>query len=212
MASFQAERYAQLINELGEQMAHRYGWKAATARILQVHPSYISKVLKGEINSIGGEVIGKAVQALSLNPDFFMDEGAEAKARHHSEFVIAAEAERKNTALREANPLAPESIYGPEFREVKSALLRFYSSADYQQTAAGTRTEFDIYEARKLAEAVLALPLVAAARDIIERAAGDHASVGSALVLAKHVSSLVMLVDREQRLLRRTPNGPNNHE
>ena len=66
-----AERYALLVKQLGEEMGHRRGWQGKVARFLGVHRSYVSRFMSGTLSSVGPEVIRRAVERLSLSPDFF---------------------------------------------------------------------------------------------------------------------------------------------
>src|SRR5687768_9725897 len=66
------ERYRQLVMELGAAMGSRYGWKCAVARRLDVHPSYISKVVAGELNCVGFEVLERAVECIGVEPSYFV--------------------------------------------------------------------------------------------------------------------------------------------
>lgn len=68
------ERYSDLVDYLAEQEGHRYGWKAAVARKLGVHASYISKIAAGEVQVVGVDITRRACDLLGLDPRYFADE------------------------------------------------------------------------------------------------------------------------------------------
>ncbi len=70
-ASLASERYALLVNQLGEDRKFARGWKTDVARLLDVHQTYITKIHSGERQVIGHERIEHAITALSLSPDWF---------------------------------------------------------------------------------------------------------------------------------------------
>lgn len=68
-----AQRYLQLIEELGDEMKRVRGWKSEVSRRLGVDQSYISRLIDRERVSIGIDAVEEAVRRLRIRRDFFYD-------------------------------------------------------------------------------------------------------------------------------------------
>lgn len=68
--SHAALRYRDAVNQIGEQHRFSRGWKTAAAKLLGVHPSYISKVADGKVTQVGTDVVEKAIAA-GFDREFF---------------------------------------------------------------------------------------------------------------------------------------------
>ncbi len=66
-------RYIALVDELGRELEHRYGWASEVARRLGVHQTMISMLHNRTRVSVGGEAVAKAIEALKLEPGYFYD-------------------------------------------------------------------------------------------------------------------------------------------
>ncbi len=64
-------RYFWLVTKLGENVGYARGWKKLVAAQLGVHPSYVSKLLRGAIDEVGIDAIGRAIERLSLDRRLF---------------------------------------------------------------------------------------------------------------------------------------------
>lgn len=71
------ERYRLLLEQMGDELGRRYGWKSAVARELRVVPSYVTKVLEGQVATVGRDVVHRACDALGLHESFFFDESVD---------------------------------------------------------------------------------------------------------------------------------------
>lgn len=87
-----ASRYADLVQQLGDERAHAYGWRSAVARQLRVDPSYVTRVAKGERTGASQGAIARAVAALGISESFFS-----AEAGHYRDFM-ATDVERADRA------------------------------------------------------------------------------------------------------------------
>jgi transcriptional regulator with XRE-family HTH domain len=63
-------RYIQLVEELGRQMQHKYGWRRRAAEKLGVNQPTLSKIMRGE-RTVGWELAERAVERLGLDPSYF---------------------------------------------------------------------------------------------------------------------------------------------
>lgn len=66
-----AERYATLVQQLAEEMDHKWGWKGAVAKRLGVSPAYISMIVNGQRSGIGIDSIEKAIKRLGIDRSYF---------------------------------------------------------------------------------------------------------------------------------------------
>lgn len=66
-----ADRYALLVEMLGEELGFERGWMTAVAQRLGIHRSYVSRIHAGDRAGIGVQAIDRAIQRLSLDPQFF---------------------------------------------------------------------------------------------------------------------------------------------
>lgn len=214
MSTFQAKRYRQLVNELGEAMGYRYGWKSKVARQLGVHPSYVSKVLAEEINDVGGDVLKRALDALDLDSSFFFAVDENALSRPHA-WYRREEMERRSSA-RQASGVS--AFGGPTFPVVRGKLTQEQiGDADAWHALAlaldnvfaslgTTRVEDSEYyslrvdreAARALAKLVMKLPIVAHSMTMLEEGDtlpdGQHASLALTLGRFVMVDSAAVLV------------------
>lgn len=107
-----AERYALLVEQLAEEQAHAHGWKTHVARTLGVHPSYISRVVKGDRTGIGGAVIARAIAALNIDPRFFTIRSRElgsAFRPHYHDYLLLTpvSADHARDVSRRIDPAGP---------------------------------------------------------------------------------------------------------
>lgn len=195
MPSFQSKRYRQLVEELGAKSEYAYGWKAKTARRLGVHPSYINKVLKGDIGDVGGEVINRACKSLQLDPSFFLDDSADALSRPHADYV------RPRIAVGPASP-GPRGtglglgLKNPDLSpwlDLTGLILALHESATFRFEG-DVRLRVDPAVARGLARGVMALPVVEAARSVLEDDLSEDELARAALELAEDIRALQRLV------------------
>lgn len=68
-----AKRYAKLVNDLGTERAFQRGWMTRVGDLLGVHNSYISLLHSGQRLDVGGSVIARAIEKMSLDPAYFFD-------------------------------------------------------------------------------------------------------------------------------------------
>lgn len=103
-------RYRALVEQLGAELEHRYGWKSSVARRLLVQPSYLSKVVSGDVTTVGREIIDRAAVALGLRARFFNDPtlGEAPDYRQHVHPRNEEPAIRKATVARHAEPVYAE--------------------------------------------------------------------------------------------------------
>lgn len=85
-----SRRYVSLLKQLAAERGGRYGWKSEIARLLKVHPSYISQLVSGERQSVGKRAIERAEKGLGLSPRFFTVEASE--ELDYREFTAVGEA------------------------------------------------------------------------------------------------------------------------
>lgn len=81
--NLQAQRFVQLVHELGDDLGKKRGWKQAVAQKLDIHPSYLSKILRGDFRSISDEATARAARRLGIEPSFFTD----AQVRSYVEYL-----------------------------------------------------------------------------------------------------------------------------
>ena len=94
-----ADRYALLVEQLGEELGYKRGWMTAVAKKLGVHRSYVSRIHAGDRTGIGSQAIDRAIQRLSLDPQFFYGRGAASAERR------SAGASPETTQLAEAGTI-----------------------------------------------------------------------------------------------------------
>lgn len=69
-----SRRYLELVAQLSAEEDGRYGWKSRVARRLGAHPSYLSKVIAGEVVGVGLDMCQRAAESLGISQDFFSTE------------------------------------------------------------------------------------------------------------------------------------------
>jgi transcriptional regulator with XRE-family HTH domain len=77
------DRYALLIEQLSEAHGRRHGWKGKVAKQLDVHPTYVAKIARGERTQVSARVIERAKERLGLRSEFF----TAPEAQHYSQHV-----------------------------------------------------------------------------------------------------------------------------
>ncbi len=75
-----SRKYGELIRKIGQDLRFKRGWKANAARLLEVTPSYVSKIVSGAQFRVGPDAIERAVRSLNLDPSYFGDPRAVAIA------------------------------------------------------------------------------------------------------------------------------------
>jgi transcriptional regulator with XRE-family HTH domain len=60
------KRYRELVDQLGDELGKRRGWRQAVAERLGVHPAHITRLLKGE-RRIGWDALERAASALGIS-------------------------------------------------------------------------------------------------------------------------------------------------
>jgi transcriptional regulator with XRE-family HTH domain len=70
-----ARRLADLIRELGAELHEKHGWKKTVAERLGIHPSYVSKLLRGQVNKVGAGTLEIAALKLEIDPRYFRETG-----------------------------------------------------------------------------------------------------------------------------------------
>lgn len=86
-----SRRYRDLVAQLGEERARRRGWKSEVARLLDVHPSHISRIVGGT-QEIGRDAINRACSRLGLSEDFFTTPAARSPA--YAGFIVRGDGTR----------------------------------------------------------------------------------------------------------------------
>ncbi len=66
-------RYAWLVHQLGNELGNVRGWIRRAAERLGVHESYVSKIIRGQVETVGADAIEKAIERLHLRREFFYD-------------------------------------------------------------------------------------------------------------------------------------------
>jgi len=205
-----AQQYRKLVRQLGRDRGERRGWKADVARLLKVHPSYISKVIAGEIHEVGADVIKRAIDATDVDGTFFFDPPRSARAddanyKDHTRPALEREraeqhVERVKSQSKAENPtdralkqwdelekLAYDVLSSTEFVDVPNSR---YVAPRASPTAAA-----------KLVDAFLALPMIELAFRTIQRLESNDPEqiesrefFGDAVGLANEISSLARML------------------
>jgi hypothetical protein len=66
-----ARRYADLVDQLAEELGRRHGWKKRVADRLGVHASFITKVICGNVHDVSSSTIELAARGADVDPHFF---------------------------------------------------------------------------------------------------------------------------------------------
>lgn len=183
-AQLAAERYALLVQQLGQELGYGYGWKSAVARTLGVHPSYISRVHKGDRTGIGGAVIARAIESLDLDRSFFT---SPEEVTDYRAFVrhTATEEDFQNRAPRAAGLLGAARADVEADWEIAGALARHVFDAPGEPEPA-----------RELAAWILERSILARHARLI--LAGDAPSASSALVLASYAATVATAIEEAE--------------
>lgn len=120
-----SQRYIDLVSELAEQLKHRRGWKSEVARRLGVHPSFVSRIAEGKVQSIGVDIIERAMERLGLPRSFFFepDFGSPAEAAvRMSELALRERARAPAPGLDAAAPFgsAKDDRHRKRLRELQA--------------------------------------------------------------------------------------------
>lgn len=85
-----ALRMRALLARIEEEEGERRGWQSEVARILGLHPSYVSRILGGSMQSLGPLAVARVIRGAEIDPVFFSSETLtdaeldEALARYHA--------------------------------------------------------------------------------------------------------------------------------
>lgn len=151
-----SDRYRSLVRQLGEERDFRYGWRSEVARLLEVHPSYISRIASGEEVNVGKDAIERAMRGLEIASRYFYDDAL--TDPNYKRFTTSAGQAGQPTPLGEK--LVSDADVAVEHAQW-SALFELATRAIDLGRAESDET---IAAARKLAEAVLSLQMVRIAR------------------------------------------------
>ena len=77
-----------LINELGEEMGERHGWKAEVARRLGVVGSTVTRALNGKRAEISAESVQLAAKGLGISESYFYDDDEPASYHEHRDALL----------------------------------------------------------------------------------------------------------------------------
>lgn len=171
------DRYRELVLQLGSELRNRYGWKAAAARRLGVHPSYVSKVLNREVGQVGADVLARACDRLGIAPLFFQREGS-------YRLFPGPQA-----------PAVPEAT-AKGLREVQRywrVLGRRANAVRQSQEEGENREQLERLKMLDLARAVLSAPFVVAAQGILMADSPEDAR--------NHASRIIDHVDAVETIL-----------
>jgi transcriptional regulator with XRE-family HTH domain len=70
------ERFRLMVEQMGQEEGHAYGWKAKVARRLGLKTAHLSMIMGGK-RSAGMSVVRKAIERLGVDSSFFHGEFAE---------------------------------------------------------------------------------------------------------------------------------------
>lgn len=210
-------RYHWLVDQLADEYGRARGWRRRVARMLGVHESYVSKIDREMVDTVGADAVDKAVQNLGLRADFFYGPNVYLGDASWREFV---QAEQPEPAVQ------PEKVVQIAAKQTLSAFnhLRYWQSL--RGTALSVIVKFeeeaDLSPERAvdLARAVLANPMNLLARSLIEHddagMADEPGYVDVAFTLAENIIVLAEAADMilEKHRLRGRPErpGPSNSE
>lgn len=182
-----ADQFRKLVLQIGREADNRRGWKAELARKLEVHPSYISKVVAGEAREIGGDVISRACRAFDLDGSWFFDPNSDAQAEDadfRSHTVAALERRRADDYVKRRLRDPSEEDTTATERSIKlffrlqtlqlSALLAQMPDFASVQDSRYVRPKARVDYALGLAREILDLPFVAGARALLEAPPEAH--------------------------------------
>lgn len=72
-AKLAARRYLRLVEQIGDELQRKRGWKTRASERLGVSDAFIGQVLTGEKDA-GGDAIALAIERIKIDPRFFFDE------------------------------------------------------------------------------------------------------------------------------------------
>lgn len=145
MAATPGDRYRALIQQMGEEMDHVWGWQTKVAKRLGVRQTYVSMIWTGARPGGGGAAIEAAIANLGLDPQFFYGEFAETP--HYRAFLPQA-AEEEHLERPEAYPALATYLDGPEGRALSAGEREHLRSMRFRD---GQPTELTYhYELMKL--------------------------------------------------------------
>ena len=181
-----SRRYRELVLELGEEMRNRYGWKAAVARRLGVHASYVSKIVGGAVSTVGADIIDRAAARIGLREEYFLDEAG----RSYRDFLH----ERGPTEL--GLPSSWDAGMKSSARMWRTLSRR---AAAIRQAEEDGDDDLRLRKARDIAQAVFATRLVQAAQAI---AATDDPEIAwpHALQIAEQAEAEQQFIEMWERL------------
>jgi len=172
--TLQLRRYKILIERLGEEAGYPRGWKTAVAKRLGISPSYLTKVLRGDVKDIGGDVIDRALNALDMDGGYFFDEKVPSKGFDYKYYLRSSIRERSQQRERytggrllggakiEPKKLTDEQWeFVDQWYETMGPLMKVVSSVRFVKTEGTELVEptVDREAAKELAKSVLRLAL-----------------------------------------------------
>lgn len=75
VSNVQEKQFHRLIDQLGDEMGKRRGWKSVIARRIGIHRSTLVKILKGE-RGVTASMLERVAESLDIQPSFFSTEDA----------------------------------------------------------------------------------------------------------------------------------------
>ncbi|UJR79865.1 hypothetical protein [Sandaracinus amylolyticus] len=174
-----SERYALLVQQLGEERNFAHGWKVEVATLLDVHPTYVAKVHAGERTNIGNGVIERAIQGLRLDPAFFTRESVGGSYREH----VRPDHPAHVSQVGRAEAFA--SLFVRDIQDDLQEMQRLIRASE--------RSESDpngLHNARPLAEFLVFQSRMAR---YAQRALAEGASVGDLVSMLMYADELVQL-------------------
>lgn len=106
-----ARRYAKLVNDLGADRGFQRGWMTRAADLLGVHNSYVSLLHGGQRLDVGGSVIARAIEKMSIDPKYFFDESLDEPS--YRDFQKG-----QSTMTKEQKPEQPRDALTTKFLEL----------------------------------------------------------------------------------------------
>lgn len=189
-----SDRYRNLIHFMGERYRFARGWKAKVAGKLGVHPSYLGRVLSGEVEEVGVEIIERACERLRIKRDFFFAEKNHPYPDHYrypDDYLV--DEEREKIVANKGDWHPPWELERPQIdqrQEIRAfGLLGMHVSGlprDFIENRGRVPTE----RIRALADAVLALPVFELAQKLQRDPAAPEAQ-DDAFQLARLASDLL---------------------
>lgn len=184
-----SKRYVQLVQQLGDERGRRYGWRSEVARLLDVHPSYVSRIAAGEQTTIGRDAIERAIEHVGLPASYFAGVGPDDYRKHLQTFNSSGQ------------PLARTDRTTGGFR-VGRVRDEWDALDDAAQRFDGLASP-TLEEATALAKHVLSIQLINDARVVLERAANgqDEDAIVWAQILPRGIRDTILALSAERTAL-----------